>query len=402
MTRIALVGNMNNNNFAMMRHLRDLGADARLFLYSNEHDHFRPERDTADWDRWRPYVHELGISNGGRDDFYRLIGPIAARLSGFDAYLGNGIAPVLFERMGRRLDLFVPYCEGCEFVIEHEFSWGRPFASAYSLLRKIAMERAVRRSVDHVITANTHEHSLATFRRLGKPTTNMFIPMLYDEGAADDAALDAPLKAAAERMDQASIAVFSHVSHFWKNLPVAHYMGGVGKRNQWLIEGFARYVLGSGDRRALLVMVEYGPDVPASRDLIEELGIGDQVLWLPLMTRVEIMALIEHADIGGSEFAGMLWGGAGWEFLAKGVPMLHYLEAPQAYALPDRPLPPFFNVDSADAVAAVLSGHDRASLKRVGAEAAEWYRRYQGPALAGQYLALLEQAAVRRLSGRAA
>ena len=402
MTRIALVGNMNNNNFALMRHLRDLGADARLFLYSNEHDHFMPQRDTVQWERWEPYVHELGISNGGRDDFYRPIGPIAARLAGFDAYLGNGIAPVLFERMGRRLDLFVPYCEGCEFIVEHEFSWDRPFASAYSLLRKAAMERAVRRSVGDVITANTHEHSMATFRRLGKPTTNIFIPMLYDEGASGSEVLDAPLRAAAARMDAASLAVFSHVSHFWKNLPVAHYMGGVGKRNQWLIEGFARYVRSAGDRGALLVMVEYGPDVPASRDMIKQLGIADQVLWLPLMTRVQIMAMLDHTDIGGSEFAGMLWGGAGWEFLSKGVPMLHFLDEPRSYALPDRPLPPFFNVGSAEAIAAVLAGHDRVSLRRAGTEAAEWYDRYQGRALAAQYLALLEQAAKRRVSGMAA
>lgn len=400
--RIALLGNMNNNNFALMRHLRDLGADARLFLYSNEHDHFRPECDTLQWDRWRPYVHELCISNGGRDDFYRPIGPVAEKLAGFDAYLGNGIAPVLFERMGRRLDLFVPYCDGCEFVVEHAFDWGRPLASGYSLLRKTAMERAVRRSVGHVITANTHKHSLATFRRLGKPTTNMFIPMLYDEGASGDAVLDAPLRAAAARMDAASLAIFSHVSHFWKNLPVAHYMAGVGKRNQWLIEGFARYVRASGDRGALLVMVEYGPDVPASRERIEQLGIADQVLWLPLMNRLQIMAMLDHADIGGSEFAGMLWGGAGWEFLSKGVPMLHYLDDPESYALADRPLPPFFNVGSPDDIAAVLAGHDRTELKSVGAGAAEWYDRYQGRALVAQYLSLLEQAADRRASGRAA
>lgn len=402
MTRVAVIGNMNNNNFALMRHLRDLGADAHLFLYSNEHSHFLPQQDTTEWSKWEPYVHALGVSNGGRDDFCFSIRPIAAKLEGFEAFLGNGIAPVLFERMGRRLDVFVPYCDGCEFVIEHAWDWGRPLASAYTLIRRNAMERAVRRSVDVVVTANVHEHSLGTFRRLGKSTTNMFIPMLYDEGARGDQAFDDRLAAAAARMDHASIAVFSHVAHFWRTLPVAHYMGGVGKRNHWLIEGFARYVEIKSDRHALLALVEYGPDVAASRDLIDRLGISDQVLWLPLMSRVQIMGLLEHADIGGSEFAGMLWGGAGWEFLSKGVPMLHFMQDADNYALPGRPLPPFFNTGSPEEIAAVLSGHDRAALREKGRAAKAWYDKFQGCALAAEYLALLERAAQRGMMGKAA
>ncbi len=390
MTAVALIGNMNNNHFALMRHLRDLGADAHLFLYSNEHPHFLPQCDTLDWLRWKPFVHELGVSNGGRDAFHRPIRATASRLEGFEVFLGNGIAPVLFARMGKQLDVFVPYCDGVEFVVEHEWKWDKPLASAYTALRKAAMERALRRNVDIAVTANMHDHSLATFRRLGKPVTNMFIPMLYEERAPGEVALPDELRAAAARMNAASLAVFSHVSHFWKSLPVAHYMGGVGKRNQWLIEGFAQYVRDSRDRDAVLTMVEYGPDIGASKNLIGALGIGAQVMWLPLMTRVQIMQLIAHADIGGSEFAGMLWGGAGWEFLSKGVPMLHYLDDPGAYTLPDRPLPPFFNTASPQEVAAVLRDHDRETLKRVGASARAWYDRHQGRALAARYLAMLE------------
>lgn len=389
MNRVALIGNMNNNHFALLRHLRDLGADAHLFLYTNEHPHFLPQCDTADWPRWQPFVHELGVSNGGLDALTIAPGKLAARLKGFDAYLGNGIAPVLFARMSRTLDVFVPYCEGGEFIVEHAWQWRRPRASAFTLLRKMAMERAIRTSVGTVVTANVHDHSLATFRRLGKATTNLFIPMLYEEDAPPPE-LSPRLADAARRMDAASVAVFSHVSHFWKSLPVAHFMGGVGKRNQWLIEGFAAHVRATNDTGALLTMVEYGPDVPASRALIEELGIADQVLWLPLMSRREIMALLQHADIGGSEFAGMLWGGAGWEFLSQGVPMLHLLDEPQAYTLPERPLPPFFNTAGPHAIAAVLGGHNKASLKEKGRAAKAWYDVHQGRDLAARYLDLLD------------
>lgn len=400
--RFALIGNMNNNHFALMRHLRDLGADAHLFLYSNEPPHFMPQRDTTTWDQWKPYVHDLGISNGGRDDFYRSIGPIADKLDGFDACLGNGIAPVLFARMGRTVDVFAPYAEGCEFVIEHEWNWRKPLASTYSAMRSTAMQIAVKKSVDVVVTANAHEHSQATFRRLGKTPTDLFFPMIYRDEEPDDAQLPAHIRQLLPRMNAASLTVFSHASHLWKNLPVSHFMGGFGKRNQWLIQGFAEFVRAAPHSTALLAMVEYGADVLASKQLIAELGIADRVLWLPLMTRIEIMALLRHVDIGGSEFSGMLWGGAGWEFLASGVPMLHYLDRPENYEKSGRPLPPFFNVASAADIAKVLGEHDRASLARLGVQAKCWYAQHQGRILAAQYLQLLEAAAMRRDKGNSA
>ena len=45
--KIALVGNMNNNMFPLMKHLRSKGYDAHLF-FSNQNlaDHFHPKADT--------------------------------------------------------------------------------------------------------------------------------------------------------------------------------------------------------------------------------------------------------------------------------------------------------------------------------------------------------------------
>jgi len=35
--KVLLIGNMNNNNFSIMRYLRDLGIDAHLFLMNNDY-----------------------------------------------------------------------------------------------------------------------------------------------------------------------------------------------------------------------------------------------------------------------------------------------------------------------------------------------------------------------------
>lgn len=395
MMRVALVGNMNNANFAALRHLRDQGLDAHLLMYADETAHFLPPQDTWHWERWAPFVRTLPFSNGGVDAVMARDSSLRPHFAGFDAFAANGFAPVLFARMGRKLDLFMPYAEGIEFIIHHAWRWRRPISSTFSCLRKRLMEAALVSNVKAIITANLHEQSLATFQRLGLQPTVMPLLALYREPMPADATWSDGVEAKVRRMRASSLVVFSHVSQIWKNLPFAHFMAGVGKRNQWLIEGFADYVHQSGDSRALLCLFEYGVDVPASRALIAELGIESQVEWFPLLGRRHIMGLLEHADIGGSEFAGMMWGGCGWEFLAAGVPMLHQLDDAEAYGTEAMPPAPFFNVHSPADIASVLLRHDRAALREHGARARAWFDAHHGSALARRYAELLRQLAAR-------
>ena len=65
--KIALLGNMNNNNFALLRYFRDLGFDAHLLLFKNDgaghSDHFKIESDTFKIEKWKPYIHQTEISD---------------------------------------------------------------------------------------------------------------------------------------------------------------------------------------------------------------------------------------------------------------------------------------------------------------------------------------------------
>ena len=52
--KVAILGNMNNNNFALMRYSRDLNVDAKLLLFENdgilENSQFTCESDTYEID----------------------------------------------------------------------------------------------------------------------------------------------------------------------------------------------------------------------------------------------------------------------------------------------------------------------------------------------------------------
>jgi hypothetical protein len=388
--RVALIGNMNNSNFAMMRYLRDLGIDAHLLRYNDEAAHFFPEHDTWEWGKWAPYIRTLPFSNGGVDSMFLKRANLLKELDGFDLYIGNGIAPVLFRKMDRILDLFIPYGDGVEFIIEHYFRWKHPRSSVVSLLRKYLMEDALKHAVKAVVTANLHSHSQNTYKRLKLNTINMPILPLYIEPRPKIVSFPQSVRDAISRMHGSNPVVFSHVSHIWKNLPVPHFMGGLGKRNNWLVQGFAQYVREASNAKALLCLFDYGRDVAETKSFTEELKIEKQVVWFPKMSRREIMCLLPYVDLGGGEFAGMYWGGCGWEFLANGVPMLHQLSNPGQYET-EIPLPPFFNVQSPTEICEVLLENNRESLREKGAACRRWFNTYQGYSLAKRYVELIAQ-----------
>ena len=67
MLKIAILGNMNNNGFALLRYFIDLGQDAKLFLYDNdgigELSHFAIENDTWEINKWSKRISRIDLSD---------------------------------------------------------------------------------------------------------------------------------------------------------------------------------------------------------------------------------------------------------------------------------------------------------------------------------------------------
>ena len=64
--KIGLIGNMNNNNFAFLRYLIDLGYDAKLIVFKNEtsgnSSHFSPEADSWQFEKWNKYIVQCELN----------------------------------------------------------------------------------------------------------------------------------------------------------------------------------------------------------------------------------------------------------------------------------------------------------------------------------------------------
>lgn len=427
--KIALIGNINNNNFAMMRYFRDLGADAHLLLNSDDGkgtlSHFKPECDTWELDRWKPFIHQTLIPNaavaalnsplswllagrallrsrlGAQDGW---VAPVSRRevrdaYSGYDRLVGSGITPAALHRAGWPLDVFYPYAIGVEYLRTGEFTahFENMGVGRASLFRMIARRQAAGiRAARHVL--NCEGVTEGVLADIGVSSQRMAIPMVYSGEMLPRAAPNDQLEAAQNAIDRSDFTVMHHARLMWKRRSgfTDESWNLENKNSDWLLRAFARLSSERPARRLLLVMVEYGPDIEATRRLAEELGIANKIHWLPKMQRRELMWLLPKVSVACGEYyqvPRMIWGGTGWEALASGRSLLQGFnfapgEFESIYGYPPPPLLPVTN--EADVYRHLLDMADHpARREEMGTRAAEWFERFNGHGLAKQWLDLL-------------
>lgn len=428
--KIAFIGNMNNNYFSMMRYFRDLGVDAHLLLNSDDGkgtlSHFKPECDTWEIDRWKPFIHQTTISNApvagldfplswlmsgrallrsqlGMQDGW--VAPVSRRqirqaYAGYDRLVGSGITPAALHRAGRRLDIFFPYSTGVEHLgansfVAHSRGGGRGKNALYSTIARrqaagIRSARSVLNSEIGITESVLHD--------IGVTPKRIATPMVYVGETLPGTAPTEQLKIAMDAIARSDFTVMHHARLIWKrrNGFTDESWSRENKNSDWLLRAFARLSADRPTRRPLLVLVEYGPDIEATRRLATELGIASQIHWLPKMPRRELLWLLSKVSVACGEFyevMRMIWGGTGWEALASGRPLLQGFtfaaaEFESIYGYPPPPLLPVAN--EADLYRHLLDMADN-PVKRgaMGTRAAEWFERYNGRGLAKQWLDLL-------------
>lgn len=398
--RIACVGNMNNNNFALIRYLRDLGADAHLFLHDNEIGHFLPEHDTWTPQRWQPYIHTLDVGNNPRHLLWHWR-RLAKHLTDFDFVIGSGIVPALCSRAGRRLDLFYPYSPGIEY---YQAVWMPSMLNQASWAKRL-LYRFVRhhqgqgiRQARHCTNLDFGGETDRAFHALRRDYHSISIPMVYPEEPADGLTRPAWLTDLIEHRRGRHLTVLSHSRQHWvrdAGCSDAEWRLAT-KHNDYLLHGFAAYLRRQVAARPLLLLCEYGKDVAATKVLVAELGIGEYVRWVPRCSRREIMELLRSVDVCVAEFMEEgIWGGTTWEALAAGRPVIQSVNfTPEEYrSRAGHELPPVLAARSAEEVEQHLLrlATEPGAVHAIGATGRDWFRRNNGRNLAKRYLDILQR-----------
>ncbi|MFN4246324.1 MAG: glycosyltransferase [Flavipsychrobacter sp.] len=381
--RVALIGNMNNNYFSLMRYLRDAGVDAELLLFADEINHFLPENDTWDIEKWKPYIKQTKINGGALGQYFKMSpADIRKEFEGYDYYIGCGFTPAYFYKAGMKLDLFTPYCVGIEYT--YRITKTKPVHYLKEKVEAYYQVKGLKHNTKVVGTID--EESRIKSEKIGVKTQSLPLLMIYnkEQVKGDDEFLSTTI----QKFNQHYPVVFSHVSHFPKGSKTWEI-----KRNDILIKGFADFA-NQTDANPLLVLFSYGEAVEASKAQIAQLGIEDKVMWLPVMSRKKIMRLLEHVHFGGGEFGGAVWGGTGWEFMAKGVPFFQYVDMPDSLfeANTGMKMPPFFNTNNSAEISRLLQTYisDKAKLTANGQALKAWFDKEAGQELANSYINILK------------
>jgi len=412
--KIGLLGNMNNNNFAIMRYLRDLGLDAHLLLLSNDGkgslSHFSADSDTTNIKKWQPFIKRLSLSNHEisalpflwailylclsplRSAAYCLLRrnlPITARrieaeLADYDILIGSGIMPAALERTNRKLDIFYPYSTGIEFYGSQEFlaAMNKISRARQFFWHKVALAQA--KGIQNTASCLNFELGLTADNLVSLHVAfkTLAVPLFYnkDPVLADDCSPS--LSALLDTCTKFEFVVMSHGRQMW--VKQSHYSQEQWdletKHNDWLIRGFASFRQRCPNKKAALILFDYGPDVEASRQLISKLSLDEHVIWSATRPRKEIMRIIAACDVGVGEFViakNTTWGSTGWEVMAAGKPLLqtvNYTKASFEKQFQAK-LPDICDVHSEEDVAAHLISlsQDKDYARELGKSLQSWF-----------------------------
>lgn len=433
--KIAVIGNMNNVGFCIMRYLRDLGYEANLILYSNDgvgpHSHFSMESDCWDIERWRPFAIHSDVSDtmiSALDPPYSWIfslrslwrflsgkqtqhfAPVSSKylvelLQGYDILIGSGIAPAVCARANRFLDIFWPYSMGVEYLGAPGFlnKADKHGPLAKWLTRKVITRQAEGiRNARHIFVSDLDMTGPA-LTSIDAAFDNVPIPAIYNDNTFGFANPSEQVAAIIREVADCDFSIMMHSRLLWSKpseMSDAEWLQH-DKNNDWVIRAFADLVSKYPNRQCRLILFKYGSDVLATQQLCDELGLFDNVIWADMMPRRDIMAILPHVTVGVGEIyenIRALWGSTGWEILAAGRPLLQgfMFEDSDFEAEFGFPPPPMLKVREENHVFEHLEWVllNRADADCLGRDATLWFNQYNGIGLVQRWATIATQAPV--------
>lgn len=371
--RIACIGNMNNIIAPTAQYLSDMGHEVDLFLLY-EFDHFKPEADYQNAKDIRFNIKRIEMDFAGVMQVSKAV--LKENFEGYDFYIGTDYAPALLARIGKKLDVFA--WAGTDL-----FDW--PFyTSAFRIpqLWECDLYRTASFQFEGIKAAKTLPMSINNdfitnaIQRIGaqgeiiEPLPFMYYPLLAESKSIVSPQLEHMRKI----RESHDLVLIQQSRQWWKTAP-SH----ITKGNDIFLRGAASFISKHPESKVAIVLFEYGADVLATKELIEQLGIASHVYWMPTVLRKEMLALLSLADLGIGQFGSESWYlyCSNAEIIATGIGYIGYRDDAY-YTKHGKTLYPMFNCNDADSIAEALSEYISvvSGQKALALQAQSWLREY--------------------------
>jgi len=305
--KVCLLGNMNLIGYVVAKLLRKRGVDAHLILYDSEYRFFLPEsEDSALMDNYPEWIKKVNWGSNIKSFYMTKARDIQADLEGFDLYIACGYGPAFLRRAGIRNFIFSPY--GGD-LYEFPF-WSRtpralhkPYLRILLFLPNIILSAMQKSAIEECTAvrisgpAEPYEPYEQIIQRLHleNKVVHLGVPLdleKFSPASVEKELLnskDENLKKLISRQKEFDLTILSATRHVWTRQSLA--LGTANsKGNNILIEGAAQAIK-KETISPLLILIEKGPDVLASKELIKQFGIEENVLWIPEMAREKPLPL---------------------------------------------------------------------------------------------------------------
>ncbi len=384
--RIALVGNMNNNLFSLARYLRDIGQDVRLYIFNRNPSHFHPSTDTFSDD----YITFTEYLDWSKETFhFQNWIRISEKFSKYHIVICDGIAPAFFYKAGINVDFFIPF--GGDL---YSLPFYKPQNNLKFWLAKIkrllthgsfilpkesialAQLNGIRKS-KYLVSLDTSWEEVISKIESRHNWIKLPIPIVYNrlDFKNVDVKQNEHLQIFNKLRAKNELLIFSHSRHYWKNHDNLKVDRVSNKGNDIFIQAFAGY-LKVTKALAHLVLLEYGPDVDFSKELIRKLQIENAVTWLPIQPRKNIMYMISLSDLIANEFVNSwIGGGVIYEALAIGKPLIGFRDDSRYIQKGFKNLYPMINAKSEQEIVKALNlfSENQKIYQDMGREGKDWY-----------------------------
>lgn len=429
--KIAILGNMNNNGFSLLRFFNKIGHDTQLFLYANDNlgtnQHFNFKNDTWDYKKWENKIirtpiinNHLQVLNNNLINWVLLntatyLLKKIVKTNGewlkpgfplphkyldkyfvdYDLVIASGIAPAIFLKSTCILDVFYPYSTGVEFYKSEASTTELLKRTNFKYLLKLIINRVSKiqeKGIKKVKNIYNAEMGITKtyFDSIPKKFKILPIPMVYPEKSPK--VVPDHVNSILNRVNLYDYTLLMTARQHWVS-PKGDYKWKriQSKNNDMFFYALKRFTQNNKVKIQVFV-IEYGKDVENTKKLINKLNLEEFITWLPLMKRKEIILLLKNITISVGEFyleEGTIWGGTAIESLSVGTPILNSLNFDKHRFKKQfgYDLPPIQHCNSIETIyqKLVYLSHKQ-NVKIIRDQSLYWFKKNSGLNLAKQWI----------------